>query len=86
VSDFGEAARRLGANPLRWRLGRQQVRKPRLDGVAAPAQRVIVGVGDRRRIVLVVALVVSSDFQRETHEFGFGLGSRQLLHRERRRL
>ena len=50
-----------------------QRREPRLDLLVAPAQRVIVRVRNRRRIVLVVALVVLADLGREPLELGLGL-------------
>ena len=53
-----------------------QLGKRGFDLVVAPAQRVVFGVGDRRRVVLVVAPVVLGDLLREALELllGFGFG------------
>ncbi len=46
----------------------------RLDGVKAPAQRVIFGVGNFWRIVLIVGFVVTFDLERQPRQFDLGLG------------
>ena len=61
VAQFGEAAVRRAAHPVRWRIGTDQLRKPRLDLVVAPAQRVVVGVGDLGRVAFVIGAVVMRD-------------------------
>src|SRR5271170_3533134 len=43
----------------------------------APAQRVIFGVGNRRRVLGVIAAVVLGDFGAKTSVFLFGLGKGQ---------
>ena len=62
---IGTACRTLakprdGAAPtLRDRLSSvRRSGKARLDRLVAPPQRVVLGVGDRRRVLLVIALVV----------------------------
>ena len=50
-----------------------QLGKARLDLLVAPAQRVVFGIRDGRRVLLVVALVVRADLGREPLELGLGL-------------
>ena len=51
VAHLGEAARRRGADlAATGDVQRAQVGEPRLDRVVALAQRVVLGVGDRRRV------------------------------------
>ena len=73
VPDLGETPGRRRADPLRQALQRAQLRKARFDGIVAPPQRVIFGVGDARRVVLIVAPVVPGDLGREPRVFGLGL-------------
>ena len=61
VADLGKARRRRRADALRQAVERTQLREPRLDrGVALP-QPVVLGVGDGRRVFLIVAAVVRGD-------------------------
>ena len=65
MADGGELARRRAADPLARAVGALQRREARLDRRIADGERVIVGVGDGRRVVLVVAPVVAGDFGRQ---------------------
>ena len=81
VAQFGEAGLRRAADPVRWRIGADQCGKPRLDRGVAPAQRVILGVGDLRRVALVIGAVVMRDLGGQTLQFRAGFGFRQVLDR-----
>ncbi len=50
MGDLGEAGGRRGADPARRAVGADQLGKARLDRRVAPAQRVVVGVGDLGRV------------------------------------
>ncbi len=50
-----------------------EFRKALLDRVEALAQRVVFGVGDAGRVVLIVALVVAFELQRQPHVLDLGL-------------
>ncbi len=76
VADFGKARRRRRADPLGQALQRAQLRKARFDRAVALAQRVIVGIGNARRVVLVIAPVVRGDFRLKPRVLGLGLLSR----------
>ena len=52
---------RRGADPARRAVGADQLREARLDRVVAPAQRVVIGVGDLGRVLGVVEPVVMRD-------------------------
>ena len=54
-------------------FARDEFRKSLLDGVEALAQRVVFGVGDARRIVLIVAPVVPLELERQPHQLDLGL-------------
>ena len=73
VPDLPEAPRRRRADLLRRRVRRDEFGKALLDGVVALAQRVVFGVGDAWRVVLIVALVVPFELQRQPHVLDLGL-------------
>ena len=73
VAHLGKARRRRGADPLRQAFKRAQLRKARLDRVIALAQRVVVRVGNGRRVVLIIAPVVLGDLGFEPRVLGLGL-------------
>ena len=79
VADLGELRRRRRADPAGGQIGPHEVGKKRLDGVVALPQRVVGGVRDRRRVLLVIALVVGRDFGGEPLELGLGLGGRECV-------
>ena len=70
---FGKAARRRGTDLLRRRVRRDEIGKFRLDGLQPLAQRIIGRIRHRRRILLVIALVMRFDLQREPHVLDLGL-------------
>src|SRR5216684_1943786 len=73
VPDLGEAAGRSCTDFLRGRFTRNELGKPGLDGVDALAQRVVGGVRDGRRVLLIIALVVALDFERQPFQLDLGL-------------
>ena len=73
VADLLEPPGRRRADLLRRRLGGDEFRKPRLDGVEALAQRVVFGVGNGRRVFLIVAPVVPLDLERQPFVLDLGL-------------
>ncbi|MHC2628555.1 hypothetical protein ACVME5_001209 [Bradyrhizobium liaoningense] len=73
MPDFLEAARRRRADLLGGRVRGDELGKARLDRVEALTQRVVLGVGDGGRVLLIVALVVPLDLEREPHVLDLGL-------------
>ena len=73
VPHLGEAPGRRDADLQRQAFQRAQVGKALLDRAVALAQRVVLGVRDRRRVVLVVALVVLADLGMQPRVLGLGL-------------
>ena len=59
-AELGKPALRRAADAVGRRIGGSG-RETRLDRGVAPAQRVVVGVGDLRRVVLVVGAIVVRD-------------------------
>ena len=83
---IGTACRTLakprdGAAPtLRDRLSSgAQVREARLDRLVAPPQRVVFGVRNGRRVLLVVALVVPLDLGLKPRVLALGLAGRHVV-------
>src|SRR5665647_227215 len=62
---------------------RDKFRKPRLDGVEAQARRVVFGVGNFRRVVLVIRAVVALDLERQPLVLDLGLGLGEQEHHAR---
>ena len=79
VPHLGEARRGRDADPLRQAFARAQLRKARLDRGVAPPQLVIFGVGDRRRVFLIIAPIVPGDFVRQPRVLGLRLFFGQSL-------
>ena len=73
MTDFLEAPRRRRAHLLRWRFRTDEFREPLLDRIEPLAQRVVFGVGHAWRIVLIIALVVPLQLQRQAHVLDLGL-------------
>ncbi len=65
MADLAEGTRWGGANALGWRAGRDKLREGGLDGDQLAHQRVVLGVGDLGRVVLVVQLAVVQQCRRE---------------------
>ena len=82
MPDLAEVLDRRGADPMRGAVGADQIRKTRLDRLVAPAQRVVVGIRDLRRVVAIVAPVVMRDLGREAGQLGGGLLPGQPLRRQ----
>ena len=78
VPDLLEFARWRRPDLLRRRIRGDEFRKPFLDGVEALTQRIVFGVGDARRVILIVAPVVSLELQRQPHQLDLGLGLGEL--------
>ncbi len=74
-----ELGRARRADLQGWAVVAHERREARLDRGVAPLQRVIVGVADRGRVVLVVADVVGRDLVRQAGEFVCGLGFGQVF-------
>ena len=76
---LAKRARRRRADALRQAVGVRELRKARLDRRVATAQLVVFGVGDGRRVFLIVAAVVRGDLFGQPRVLGlrllFGEGS-----------
>ena len=79
VAHLGEATRGRSADLARQAFQRLQIGKFRLDRLVAPPQRVVFGVGDGRRVLLVVGLVVLLDLGFEARVLALRLARRHLL-------
>ncbi len=71
---LGEPARGRGADLLRRRVLADEIGKFRLDRFQPLTQRIIGRIRYGRRILLVIALVVALDLQRQPHVLDLGLG------------
>ena len=67
------------AKPVAGAVGALQVGKPHLDGLVAYPQRVVVRIGDLRRIALIVKAVVVGDLPRQPLQLGGSFVLAQLL-------
>ena len=65
VADLGEARRGRRAHALAGAVGALEIGEARLDGLVAPAQRVVVGIEQFGIGVLVVEPVVAGDLARQ---------------------
>ncbi len=65
MRDLGEAGGRRRAEPLRRRIRPHQLREARLELAVLAHERVIFGVGNFRRVLVVIQLVVPRDLPRE---------------------
>src|SRR5215467_3165380 len=73
MTNLGKCLRRLRADAARGRVLPHQLGKARLDLLVASAQRVVGRVRNRRRVLLIVALVVGAELGRKPFELGLGL-------------
>ena len=71
---FGQVSGGRRADLHARRIGADELRKRRLDRRVAPHQRVVIGVGNLRRVVGVIEPVVMRDLRREPFELGGGVG------------
>ena len=69
------------AHALRGAVVADQFREAFFDFVVAQAQRIIFGVGDRRRVILVIAFVVRRDLLGQARQLAFGFRFAQLIRR-----
>ena len=76
---FGEFLRGRRPDFPAQRLGVRQRGKRRLQFLVAPAQGVVVRVGDHRRVLAVITPVVLGDFGAEPSVFRPGRGERGFL-------
>jgi len=79
VGDLGERAGRRGAEALRRRIRPHQLREALFELAVLADQRIIFGVGNLRRVGIVIELVVPRDLLRQPHQAVGGLGFGQLL-------
>ena len=64
MPDLGKFLRGRGTDAARWGIRTHQMRETRFNRVVAPAQGIVVRIGDRRRIILVVVAIVGADLGR----------------------
>ncbi len=81
MADLGETRRRRRADLLGRALRRYQLGKPRLDVLQALQQRIVLGVGDDRRVFLVIQPVVLDDFRCQARVFARGVCGAELVRR-----
>ena len=73
MPDLGEFLRRRGADASAQRLGVGEFGNSRLQRVVAAAQRIVIGVGNGRRVLAVIAPVMLGDLGAEPRMFGAGV-------------
>jgi hypothetical protein len=76
VLDLGELRRERAAHVLRGRIGGTQPRISRLERLELAIERVELGVGDDRRIELVIAVLMVANLVGQFGVPGAGLGRR----------
>ena len=69
----------LAAHPLRGRVGRLQFGKGSLQLLQAPVQAVVLGVGDERIVLDVIAMIVPSDHRSQVIDERTGLLNRERI-------
>ena len=79
VLDLAEAFGRRRADAFRGAVGAHELGEACLDRRVAPAQCVVLGVGDLRRVLAVIELVMVADERGEAAKFGLGIGPLQRL-------
>ena len=79
MDHLGEFLAGLGADAVAGTVGAHEIREARLDGGIAPAQRVVFGVADGRRIVQIIAPVMGGDLAGQRCELPCRFGARKLL-------
>ena len=62
-------------------VGAYELGEPRLDRIVAPAQGIIFGVGDFRRILAVIEIVMVADERGEPLQLGGRFGPLQVVDR-----
>src|SRR5690348_4351786 len=76
---FGETGGWRRADALRRAVGADKIGKTRFDRGIAPPQRVVVGVGNLRRVFLVIEPVVPRDFRGKALQLRLGTGCAELV-------
>ncbi len=85
MGDLGEGAGRGGARPaLDGTVLAHQLREFRLQRVVLAHQLVVLGVGNLRRVLVVITLVVIRDLARQLLEPGSGFGFGHAKHSARK--
>ena len=79
VADLSERFERRRANTLRRTVGLHEIWKLRLDRREPSAQGVILGIGDGRRVLLVVQRIMTRDLTGKRLVLGRSLATRQLV-------
>ena len=79
VLHLAEAGGGRGAHAKGGAVGALQLGKARLDALVAPPQRIVVGIADHRRVLLVIELVVLRDQGGEAGQLHLGLGGAQFF-------
>ncbi len=77
MPDFAEAACRRRSDVTQWAVSADELGEPRLDRAIAPDQRVVIGVRDLGRVLLVIASVVVRDQLGEPRQLAGGGFRRQ---------
>ncbi len=77
VRHLGEFLAGLRPDLFRQRLGGNEFGEGLFQRLVTATQRVVIGVRDERRVMLVVGLVVARDFRAEPRMFGAGLNRRR---------
>src|SRR5690348_5158246 len=78
---LGEAGGGRRTDAPRRAVGADEIGKARFDRRVAAAQGVVIGVGNLRRVVLVIEFVVSRDFRGQTLQLRLGFGLAELVDR-----
>ena len=74
MGNLGERAGRCRAEPLRRRIRSHQLREALLEVAVFANERVIFRVGNLRRILVMIELVVPSNLPRQPHQAVGGVG------------
>jgi hypothetical protein len=86
MPDLLEFPRRRRTDSLGRRFAAHQFRKPGFDRVQSLAKRVVFGIGNFRRIVLIVSLVMAFDLERQALVLDPGLRLGEGVDSDRRLL
>src|SRR4029077_12263846 len=73
--DLRKRLERFSADALRWRIGRDEIRKLRFEINKLLVEPVILAVADDGRGVLVIQSVVLADFLSQLRDVFLGFGS-----------
>src|SRR3546814_8039112 len=78
--NLAEVRRRCGADLEAGRIGADQMREARLYRCIALDQRIIVGVGNDRRVLLIIGGRMAGDFRRQPFKLDSRFGFRSEEH------